>query len=400
MSGPLRQYFSNSSLRMVFWLTIAFGAVAAPIATYQSLLGIRDLGMGDGSYALVLFGGLSVGTVASVWLGIVTDQKPVRKLVALSCIASVFIGTSIIWVFPSKLTFAIGHGLLIPMSLPLFGQIFALARLAASDLSHKDRDAVVANTRAFFAIPFIFVLPGWGFIIGQGADLLTIYISASALLAAMFVLVFKGWPSDLSTPWIEEKSGLSAWKSLVEIADPAVLGRVALIAGTQLGAAVSGIVLGLIFEQAHGRGADDVGQFFGAFVAIEFCVMMAVGYAVRYMRRLYIITAGVMLYALYLILLPLLASSGWVWTLIVPAGAGGAMIYALSIGYLQDLLGKRAGAGSSLIAVQRAFSEAGAATLFALGTWISGYALVAFMAAGVSLVAIASIILLDRNRPR
>ena len=179
-----------------------------------------------------------------------------------------------------------------------------------------------------------------------------------------------------------------------------MLGRVALIAGTQLGAAVSGIVLGLIFEQAHGRGADDVGQFFGAFVAIEFCVMMAVGYAVRYMRRLYIITAGVMLYALYLILLPLLASSGWVWTLIVPAGAGGAMIYALSIGYLQDLLGKRAGAGSSLIAVQRAFSEAGAATLFALGTWISGYALVAFMAAGVSLVAIASIILLDSNRPR
>ena len=73
----------------------------------------------------------------------------------------------------------------------------------------------------------------------------------------------------------------------------------------------------------------------------------------RVMPRLWIIASGAGIYAVFLGLLPILAPTPWVWALVFPAGAGGAMVYALAIGYLQDLMGRRAGAGASLIALQR-----------------------------------------------
>ena len=111
-----------------------------------------------------------------------------------------------------------------------------------------------------------------------------------------------------------------------------------------------------------------------------------------------IITAGAGIYAVFLGLLPILAPTPWVWALVFPAGAGGAMVYALAIGYLQDLMGRRAGAGASLIALQRLSSDGLSALIFAIGTWISGYGLVSILGAATLFAAIAAILWLDRGR--
>lgn len=398
MTHHLRQFFANPVLRMVFWATVLTGAMTAPVGTYQSLIAIREIGLSDSTFAAVLGLGLTVGTVVSLWVGVVTDQHPWRRRAGLGVATALCLGNTLMWVAPSALVFVFAHGVLLPMAVTLFGQLFALARLAASGLPTADRDAAVANVRAFFAIPFIVVLPLWGWVIGTGASLLAIYPAGAILGAALVALFYFGWPDDRAAPWEDRKSGLTMRRSLAEVADPAVIGRVALIGMIHLGASTSGIILGLIFAQANGRGTEDVAIFFGAFVAVEFTVMMMVASLRARWRRLHIITFGVALYALYLVGLPFLAGSPFVWVLIVPAGAGGAMIYSLAIGYLQDLLGARAGAGSSLIALQRTVAEGAAAVVFAVGSWAYGYTAVPIIAAVLSILAMAAIIRLDRSR--
>jgi MFS family permease len=110
------------------------------------------------------------------------------------------------------------------------------------------------------------------------------------------------------------------------------------------------------------------------------------------------VTLGTLLYAMFLALLPVLAATPMVWLLMSPAGAGGAMMYALVIGYLQDLLGARAGAGASLIAIQQLVSQTLAAAVFAIGTWIYGYALVSVLGAVAIIAATLALHWLDRGR--
>lgn len=398
MTRHLRQYFANPVLRMIFWATVLTGAMVAPIGTYQSLIATTVINLSDSAFAAVLVLGLVFGTIASLWVGVKTDQHPWRRKAGLVVAAALCLGNLLMWAAPFAPVFVFVHGFLIPLAVTLFGQLFALARLATSDLTPVDRDAAAANVRAFFAIPFIFVMPFWGWLIGTGVSLLAIYPAGAVIGAAMVVLFYVSWPDDASSSWTDQKSGLSMRRSLSEVADPAVLGRVALIGLIHLGGSTSGIMLGLIFAQADGLGAEDVAIFFGAFVAIEFTVMMMVGSLRARWRRLHIIAAGVGLYAIYLVGLPLLANSPLIWLLIIPAGAGGAMIYTLAIGYLQGLLGTRAGAGSSLIALQRIVAEGAAAAIFAFGSWTLGYWVVPIIAAGLSVTAMVVIIRLDRFR--
>lgn len=397
----LRQFeilFGNPTLRMVVWASLLFGGVVAPINAYQSLIAIQELGIADGTYAIVLFVALLVSTGGSVWVGIVTDQKPIRRLIALGSAVAMTLGIAGMAIAPAGGVFIIAHALLLPLSGSLFGQFFAIARLASGSLSKAERDGVASSVRATFAVPFIVVLPFWGWVFATGVPLTSIYLVNLSMCLLILYLFWRSWPHDEGSDWGVQQSGLGIWASLAEVMAPAVLLRVGLIGAVHVGASASAVILGLIFAGARTDGAEMVGIFFGSFVAIEFIVMLLIGGVLRWFRRLHLIAVGAVLYAVYLISFPSLAGSPWVWILIIPAGAGGAMIYALAIPYLQDLLGNRVGAGSALIAVQRAFAEGMGAVIFALGTWLYGYALVAYLAAAITLVAMAAILWLDGGR--
>jgi hypothetical protein len=174
--------------------------------------------------------------------------------------------------------------------------------------------------------------------------------------------------------------------------------RVMLIGALHAGGATAGVILGLVFAQA-GRGADQLGIFFSIFVAFEVLAMLAAGAFLAHLSRLTLIVVGTVLYAVFLLLLPVLVYTPWIWALTIPIGVGGALIYLPALGYLQDLLGQRAGAGASLIALQRLSSDGLSAAIYAFGAWAAGYWLVAVLGAAVTLAAVATTVWLDRTRP-
>jgi hypothetical protein len=109
-----------------------------------------------------------------------------------------------------------------------------------------------------------------------------------------------------------------------------------------------------------------------------------------------LIAGGAFLYALYLVLLPLLAASPLVWALPVLAGMGGAAILSLPIAYLQDQMADRPGTGSALMAVQKVTSDTLCAGVFAFGTVVSGLGAVAVLGALITTLGAALLLAADR----
>ena len=397
--SPFRLMWADPTLRMLCGATLLFGTFVSSIGIYQSLIAVTVFGLSDTGYAVVLLLSLIVSVGSSVGVGIVTDQRPSRKIMASAATGAVLAGALLVWGAAAPWAFVLAHILLLPLSGTLFGQIFAIARLVTAPLPRVERDSLLALLRALFAVPFVIVLPLWGYGFEHGLSLTVLYPFVALICAILLWLIARHWPADATAPWTEQKSGLNFRASLGEMLVPAVLGRVMLIGALHSGSALAGVLVALIFDEASGRGPADVGLFFAIFVAVEIVVTLNIGHFVRRLRRLYVIALGVFVYAVFLALLPLLAASPAVWLLVIPAGVGGALLYALAIGYLQDLLGQRAGAGSSLIALQRLSSDGLSAAIFAVGSWLSGYGLAAVLGAVVMSGAMVWILWLDRNRP-
>jgi MFS transporter, SET family, sugar efflux transporter len=398
MLNHFRLIWQEPTLRMLCAVVLLFGTFGASIGPYQSLIAVKQFGISDTVYAAILMAALLVGVSAAVGIGIITDQRPSRKVMALAASTSIILAASLVWFWDRPVAFVIAHILFLPLSGTVFGQSMAVMRLVTSPWPPSDRDAVSTLMRAIFAVPFALVLPLWGLAFDLGVNLLLIYPVIGIVGGVMLLLILRQWPADQVAPWVEQKSGLGFRASIGEMVAWPVFLRVMLVGSLHSGGALTGVILGLSFAAA-GRGPDDVGLFFGAFVVFEILATLCVGTLLRIAPRMAIISCGVCIYASFIALMPLLAGSPWVWLLVIPGGVGGGFFYALAITYLQELLGKRAGAGASLLALQRIASDGLCAGIFALGTWISGYALVGLMGGLGMIAALTTLILLDRYRP-
>lgn len=398
MTATFRTIWSDPTLRMLLLLTLLFGTFTCSIGPYQSLVGVRHFGLSDEGYAALLMASLIVSIAVSVGIGIVTDQRPSRRGMALFAVLSLLVGGIVVWVYDTPTAFVVVHLLLIPVAGTLFGQIFAVMRLHIAPRPEAERSAIVSVLRAAMGIPWVVALPLWSLVLTADARLILIYPVLAILGLGMLGIILRDWPRDSAAPWSEVKSGLGFRASIGEMTAPPVMIRVMLIGALHAGGATAGVILGLLFAEA-GRGADQLSLFFGVFVAFEVLTMLAIGAFAPHVRRLALLVTGTATYALFLVLLPLLVGTHWLWALTFLGGAGGALIYLPALGYLQDLLGRRAGAGASLLALQRLSSDGLSAAIFAFGAWAAGYWLVALLGAAATLGAIITVAWLDRTRP-
>lgn len=394
--GQILIIWRDPVLRMIGAATMLFGVFASSLEPYKSLLGISVFGLSDGEYAILLVASLMISVAAAVWVGIVTDQRPSRKPMALLAGLGAVTGTALVWIGEGQTAFIIAHVVLLPISGTILGQLFAITRLYTADWPASERDGVTSVVRALFAVPFVVVLPAWGFLFDWGFSLTALYPVMFFVSLIFISLIWARWPSDAAAPWVEQKSGLGFFASVKELLAGRIVWRIFWMGAVHSGSTLMAVILALVFTQAEGRTTGDVGVFFGAFVALEILVMLSVGTLTKRFRRLHIISVGAVFYALFMALLPVMAPYDTVWLLIIPVAIGGGLLYGLSISYLQDLLGARAGAGASLVALQRLVSEGLAAVIFATGAAIGGYQLAAFMGAMMILLGAAMLLYLDR----
>jgi predicted MFS family arabinose efflux permease len=395
--SALRLCFADPSLRAAGAVILLQGAVICSFAPYFSTLAVTTYGFGDTGFAVLLAVSTLVSVAASVAGGIRADQTARRRAMTLASSGCLVAGLALMVLAPAPLTFVLATALLMPLGSVTFGQVFGLARQAATQHPAEERDAILAVIRALFALPFVVVLPLWALAFQAGAEVTSIFPVGLALAIAMLLIVLRHWPRDGATDWADRPSGLRFREAMAELGRPSLALRVAALGAIHAATTVYMAILALVMVPEVGRGAPDVALYAGLVAGLEVPFMLLLARLARGRDRTTLILIGASVYGLHVALLPVLAGSWALWLLLLPAAAGAAVILTVPIAYLQDLLADRPGAGASLMAVQRLVGDVLAALCFALGTAVGGYGLVAALGAGVALIGAVTLWAADRK---
>lgn len=384
MFQSLSLLWRDQTLRLAVLIFVLVGALISSMAPYLSLIAITRLGFSDQAYSLILIAATVLSLASSIGIGILTDQLPLRRQMALLSALLITLGTALMWLSPSKLSFVLSHAVLLPCGFTLMTLVFALSSLGTQAYPAQ-RDTLKSAIRAAFAVPFVVVLPLWSVALKSGADVMAIYPFSTLVGVITFAVIWISWPSDGTSTWADAKSGLSFFQSLKEMAEKPVLFRALLLGAVSSAGTLYIVLVGLVFVQTPGRDASDAALYVGLVAGAEVPFMLLAPQLLRRASKVMLIVVGTGVYCVHLVFLPAIAATGFVWLLILPAAIGGAIILTLPIAYLQDLLAARPGAGSSLIALQRVAGDTFAAGAFALGTFAAGYGFAALIGAAVAL---------------
>ena len=393
----IRIVLQDPALRTAGVIMALQGGIVCSFGPYFATLAVNTFGFGDAGFAVLLAVSSVLSVSASVIAGIRADQTANRRRITLAAVGCLVAGMALMTIAPGPWVFALVSAVLFPVASITFGQVFALARLAGTTYPEAERDGIMSVIRALFAAPFVVVLPVWALAFAMGAPLLAIYPVGLIMAGCMLAVVARQWPRDGAAAWTDRPSGLSFRAALAEMAHPALAWRVMALGAVVAVSTVYIALISLVMVADVGRGTQDVALYVGLVAGLEVPFMLILPMVSRGWSRTRMIFLGTALYAVHVALLPVLAGSGWVWLLILPAAIGGAVTLTVPIAYLQDLMADRPGAGASLMAVQRLIGDVMAAVCFAAGTALSGYGLVAGLGVAVSVVGAACLWAADRR---
>jgi SET family sugar efflux transporter-like MFS transporter len=392
---PLSVIMRVPALRLSLIAMLVLGALNASIAPYVSLVAIERLGISKQHFSVILVMTAAIAVSSSVLFGVLGDQFGHRRRIAVGSAVAGVIGLGLMMIWPSPLTLVIAHGVMIPLSASLYGQVFTLARLAIPS-GHGPQDGVLGVIRSAMSASFLGMLVFWTYAFDQGADVMGIYIPATLCALILLVLIAAYWPAE--STWTDAPPSLLLRTAFAEILRPRVALRLVLLGMISAAFMIYFVLISLIFEASPLRGSADVALYVGLVAGWEVPCLILIPRLVGRFSRTGLITFGAGVYTLHVVLMPIWVDTPYLWLGTLIAGVGGTAAISLPISYFQDLLRDRPGAASAMLALQRLVADILGASVFALGTWIGGYETVAVMSALLTLTGAGLLYIADRRR--
>lgn len=394
----LRTVLATPVLRMLATIIGLIGCVNASIYPYQSLIGIEVIGLSHSAFAAVMVLASAVAVTTSVFIGILSDQKANRRRIALVTAWAGLAGMGLMLVAPHPATFILSAGVLLSIASSLFGQTFALNKLAAQ--GHPvQREGIQATIRAAMSVTFLLMLVFWTVAFARGTGVMAVYISGGLASFGLLLMILFIWPRDGQTTWQDRPSGLRLSQAIAQLARPAVSLRLLCLGAVTSSGILYMVLVSLIFEQAAGRSTSDVALYVGLVAGWEVPFMLLLPRYLGHIPRARLILVGTALYICHLVLMPMLAPTPAIWAMTFVAGLGGTAMLILPISYYQDLLAGQPGTAAALLALQKLVGDILAAAAFAIGTALAGYGLVATMGGVIALTGGFALWWMDSRRP-
>lgn len=383
--------------RTLFLTLVCLGAFNASIYPYQSLIAIKHIGLTPGDFALILMVASFVNVAAAVLLGILADQKANRRQTALVCACAGALAAVLMIVVPGPVALVLTSAILLPLAQPLYGQIFALTRLASQG-HEAQADGLQSVIRSALSAAFLVMLLFWTFAFREGVSEMHIYLSAAAASLGAVSLILWAWPRDGATLWEDRPSGLNLPEALRQIGRPHIALRFFCMGAINASGGLYMATISLVFDASALRDASDVALYVGMVAGWEIPFMLLLPRIITRFRRADMIAFGAATYVIHLMALHFVADTPFLWVMPFFAGLGGTALITLPITYYQSLMEGTPGAASSLMAVQKLVSDGLVAACFALGMAFWGLTAVAVMGTVLSLVGSALLVLADRGR--
>lgn len=399
MASTFALFRANPAVRAGAIGIFLYGFAGATTAPYQSVIGIRELGLSDETYSALILAAAAINVTASVGIGILSDRMGrYRGPMILAAVLGV-LGYGMVWALGSGLAFILA--LLLPLTVfhALNSLFFASTRRHTADLPREAAASVSSMLRAMISLAWI-VVPGLtGLALAGSPTLLPAFLIASVASAACLVVVVLMMP-----PEPEGTAGqavpLSLMATLGLLARGPVLVRVLCVALVTSVLHVNAAVMPLITTgRAHGSVAD-VGYAVGFVALLEVIFILVWSRISAHSSTVSSIAVGIAIYAVYLVALANASTPWHIYAASVAAGIGAAAIISLPLGYLLELIADRPGLSASLIAVNIFLGGAIGSALFALGSWLGGYGVASVLGAVAGLTGAVGLLVLEGRHMR
>lgn len=390
----------HPGLRVSAAAMLFFGFAGAATGPYQSIIGIQELGLSDGSYASLMFAASVVNVVASVLMGILADRMGDYRSSILYVSLFGVSGYALVYFAANAPAFVVSKLVFVPIFGAMNSLIFANVRAASATMSPAQQMEVYATIRATISVAWVAVPGLVGLLLTGASSMLPAYLWA--MLAALGCFILAGWflPRPIAQPKDQTDARYKMLASLKEIGDLRVVSRLVAISLIFSMLQVNDAVRPLIMTLEAGSSVGDVGIVIGVVALLEIIFILFWGISERWMRPVTALATGAVLYVAYMCLQGLVSQTWQAYALTPLSGFAAAAIISLPITYLQNLIADRPGLGSSLIAVNIFVSAAFGSVVFAIGTRIGDYGFTSILGGVVGLIGIVLLILLDGKRVR
>ena len=351
-----------------------YGFAGGATAPYQAVVGIRELGLSDNTYAAVAFVSSLAHVMLAILSGFLSDRfQSYRKPLLFVSVFGV-IGYGIVWLYPTPLTFITAT--IAPLALfhATNSMLFGNVRAHTDNFTPEEADIATSLIRMMVSLAWV-VVPGIvGLILATQDSMILSYFIAAIASGGCFLMILFGIEPD--KPPLQKGVAVTRPPAMLELAKILAPGTVMRILGIALITqvlSVNAVVLPLIVTgRANGVSAD-IGFIVGLVALLEVLFIFFWAWVVRkiHLTTALLITAA--LYFVYLILLAWTTAPWQVYAVSVIAGISAAGVISLPISYLLDLIKGRPGLSASLIAVNMFLGAALGAMFFAIGTTLGGY---------------------------
>lgn len=397
MWTAIKLVWVDQTIRIATLTSVFVGFTYASTIPYYTLIGINQLGMKPGQYAIVSALAAVMAMLGSVVMGFLADRSPNRKTGVMFSLGVGLLGFASFYLLPSIFTFVALSLLIIPFSSASYSQLFAIIRSVANTRAPEEATQINSTARAAYAVSWV-VVPGLvGAYIATRNDVSVSFAIASlAFLVCLIIYGFWGSPGGRAEP-----NSLSVWQGLKEafslIASKHIAWRIAALALIASVQPANLLLLPLMITEMPGGTTRDIGIIAGLTAGLEIPLMLLGGYFASRVALWKIIVAGGIVYAAYIGLVAIATTVPQIYWLAILNALGNAIMLTLHLTYFQNLLPDRPGLGTSLLSIGGLACKTVSAGVFALAGTAIGFSGAAFIACGVAVSGCVLLVILDHS---
>lgn len=397
MWNAIKLVWTDRTIRVATLALICVGFTYASTIPYFTLVGVKQLGLSPGNYAVLSALAAAMSMCGAVLMGFLADRSTNRKAGVMFSLGVGFLGFGLFYLLPTATTFILLLLLVTPLSSAAYSQLFAIIRSVSNSRAPQEATQINSTARAAHAFSWV-VVPGLvGAYIATRPDVSASFaIAALAFLLCIFLYGNWGSPGGRAEP-----NKLSAWQGLREafglISSKHIALRIAALAMIANVQPANLLLLPLMITEMPNGTTQDIGIIAGLTAGLEIPLMILGGFVASRVALWKLIVAGGAVFAVYMGLVSITTSVSQIYWLAGLNALGNAIMLTLHLTYCQNLLPDRPGLGTSLLSIGALACKSIAAVVFAIAGTVLGFSGAALIACAIAVAGCCLLIVLDRG---